>query len=158
VAPQPSSLWQRLERKLRIEKKSTFLWKEFLEFPDISNRIKEIDFSTQSVVQFVATSIKKIVWILDDLSLVNCDHQFLFEISFENLTWCFWFFRSAAAIASYRPKCPIIAVSRFEGVGRSLHLFRGVYPVYYTGEGGPAPYIFIYLLRMLLRVVFHIPF
>ncbi|OQV25567.1 Pyruvate kinase [Hypsibius exemplaris] len=39
---------------------------------------------------------------------------------------------SAGAIAVYRPKCPIFAVSRFEGVCRSLHLFRGIYPVHYT--------------------------
>jgi len=39
---------------------------------------------------------------------------------------------SAGAIAAYRPKCPIFAVSRFDGVTRALHLFRGVYPVHYS--------------------------
>ncbi|GAU91452.1 hypothetical protein RvY_03701 [Ramazzottius varieornatus] len=41
---------------------------------------------------------------------------------------------SAAAIAVYRPKCPIIAVSRFEGVSRCLHLHRGIFPVFYSAE------------------------
>lgn len=44
---------------------------------------------------------------------------------------------SAAIIAAYRPKCPIFAVSRFEGVSRCLHLYRGIFPVFYNAEKIP---------------------
>ncbi|XP_055333687.1 pyruvate kinase PKM-like isoform X2 [Paramacrobiotus metropolitanus] len=44
---------------------------------------------------------------------------------------------SAACIAAYRPRCPIIAISRFEGVARYLHLYRGIFPLYYKPERIP---------------------
>jgi len=41
--------------------------------------------------------------------------------------------RSAHLIAKYRPRCPIIAVTRFHQVARQAHLFRGILPLYYDG-------------------------
>lgn len=40
--------------------------------------------------------------------------------------------RSAHLIAKYRPRCPIIAVTRFHRVARQAHLFRGILPLHYT--------------------------
>lgn len=37
--------------------------------------------------------------------------------------------RSAVLLAAFRPRCPIMAVSRDPVVARQLHLYRGVYPV-----------------------------
>ncbi|KYN17435.1 Pyruvate kinase [Trachymyrmex cornetzi] len=39
--------------------------------------------------------------------------------------------RSAHLIAKYRPRCPIIAVTRFHQVARQAHLYRGILPLYY---------------------------
>lgn len=39
--------------------------------------------------------------------------------------------RSAYQIAKYRPRCPIIAVTRHAQVARQCHLFRAVLPIYY---------------------------
>ncbi|KZC14923.1 Pyruvate kinase, partial [Dufourea novaeangliae] len=41
--------------------------------------------------------------------------------------------RSAHLIAKYRPRCPIIAVTRFHQVARQAHLYRGILPLYYEG-------------------------
>merc|ERR1739838_1074465 len=35
------------------------------------------------------------------------------------------------AISAYRPRCPIIVVTRFDQVARQAHLHRGLYPIYY---------------------------
>ncbi|CAL7943953.1 unnamed protein product [Xylocopa violacea] len=43
--------------------------------------------------------------------------------------------RSAHLIAKYRPRCPIIAVTRFHQVARQAHLYRGILPLFY--EEGP---------------------
>ncbi|RZC41175.1 pyruvate kinase-like [Asbolus verrucosus] len=42
--------------------------------------------------------------------------------------------QSARLIAKYRPKCPIIAVTRNAQVGRQLHLHRAIMPFLYEGE------------------------
>jgi len=42
--------------------------------------------------------------------------------------------RSAHLISKYRPRCPIIAVTRYPQVARQAHLFRGVLPVLYEEE------------------------
>ncbi|XP_033326401.1 pyruvate kinase isoform X2 [Megalopta genalis] len=39
--------------------------------------------------------------------------------------------RSAHLISKYRPRCPIIAVTRFAQVARQAHLHRGILPLYY---------------------------
>lgn len=41
--------------------------------------------------------------------------------------------RSAHLCAKYRPRCPIIAVTRFHQVARQAHLYRGILPLYYEG-------------------------
>lgn len=42
--------------------------------------------------------------------------------------------RSAHLISKYRPRCPIIAVTRFEQTARQCHLFRGILPLCFPGE------------------------
>jgi pyruvate kinase len=39
--------------------------------------------------------------------------------------------RSAHLVAKYRPRCPIIAVTRFPQTARQSHLFRGILPLIY---------------------------
>lgn len=43
---------------------------------------------------------------------------------------------SARLISKYRPKCPIICVTRNAATARQLHLSRGVYPVFYPEPRG----------------------
>lgn len=38
---------------------------------------------------------------------------------------------TARLLAKYRPRCPILCVTRNEQTSRQLHLSRGVYPIYY---------------------------
>ncbi|OXA56448.1 pyruvate kinase isoform X2 [Folsomia candida] len=40
--------------------------------------------------------------------------------------------RSAHLISKYRPRCPIIAVTRYSQVARQCHLYRGILPIHYT--------------------------
>lgn len=42
--------------------------------------------------------------------------------------------RSAHLISKYKPKCPIIAVTRFAQTARQSHLYRGILPLCYKGE------------------------
>jgi len=41
--------------------------------------------------------------------------------------------RSARIIAAYRPRCPIVAITRNEQVSRQLHLHRAVFPIHHEG-------------------------
>ncbi|KAK4317285.1 hypothetical protein Pmani_011624 [Petrolisthes manimaculis] len=40
--------------------------------------------------------------------------------------------RSAHLVSKYRPRCPIVAVTRFPQVARQCHLYRGIIPIHYT--------------------------
>lgn len=40
--------------------------------------------------------------------------------------------RSAHLVSKYRPRCPIMAVTRFPQVARQAHLYRGIIPIHYT--------------------------
>ncbi|XP_012276456.1 pyruvate kinase isoform X2 [Orussus abietinus] len=40
--------------------------------------------------------------------------------------------RSSHLISKYRPRCPIISVTRFHQVARQSHLYRGILPLHYT--------------------------
>lgn len=42
--------------------------------------------------------------------------------------------RSAHLISKYRPKCPIIAVTRNAQVARQCHIYRAILPIHYTVE------------------------
>lgn len=42
--------------------------------------------------------------------------------------------KTAHLVAKYRPRCPIITVSRDEQVARQTHLFRGILPLFYARE------------------------
>jgi pyruvate kinase len=39
--------------------------------------------------------------------------------------------RTAHVVSQYRPRCPIIAVSRYTQTTRQAHLFRGILPLHY---------------------------
>uniref|UniRef100_A0A6B0VCN2 Pyruvate kinase n=1 Tax=Ixodes ricinus TaxID=34613 RepID=A0A6B0VCN2_IXORI len=45
--------------------------------------------------------------------------------------------RTAHLIAKYRPRCPILAISRVEQTIRQSHLYRGILPLLYTGDRHP---------------------
>ncbi|KAL7286849.1 hypothetical protein TKK_0018987 [Trichogramma kaykai] len=45
--------------------------------------------------------------------------------------------RSAHLISKYRPRCPIIAVTRFHQVARQAHLYRGILPLHYSESALP---------------------
>lgn len=42
--------------------------------------------------------------------------------------------RSAHLISKYKPKCPIIAVTRYAQTARQCHLYRGILPLNYDGK------------------------
>lgn len=42
--------------------------------------------------------------------------------------------KSAHLISKYRPRCPIIAVTRHSQTARQAHLYRGILPLHYTGK------------------------
>ena len=45
--------------------------------------------------------------------------------------------KAATDIASFRPRCPVLAVTRDPTVSRQLHLHRGVFPLLDSGESLP---------------------
>lgn len=45
--------------------------------------------------------------------------------------------RTAHLVSKYRPRCPIIAVSRLSQTTRQAHLWRGIMPLHFTGERLP---------------------
>lgn len=58
--------------------------------------------------------------------------------------------RSAHLISAYRPRCPILAITRIEQTARQCHLFRGIFPIHYVGKllekgGGAAVILYIYI-------------
>lgn len=42
--------------------------------------------------------------------------------------------RSAKILTKYRPRCPIIAITRFGYVARQLHLYRAIVPIHYISK------------------------
>lgn len=42
--------------------------------------------------------------------------------------------RTARLLAKYRPRCPIIAITRYAQLARSLPLHRGIYPLVYLSK------------------------
>jgi pyruvate kinase len=50
--------------------------------------------------------------------------------------------RSAHLLSKYRPRCPIIAVTRHPRTARQAHLFRAVLPIVYNG------YLALYLITL----------
>lgn len=45
--------------------------------------------------------------------------------------------RTAHLVSMYRPRCPIIAVSRFARTTRQAHLWRGIMPLHFVGDRLP---------------------
>lgn len=45
--------------------------------------------------------------------------------------------RTAHLVAKYRPRCPIVAVSRFQQTTRQAHLWRGILPLFFEGDRLP---------------------
>lgn len=48
-------------------------------------------------------------------------------------------YRSAHLISAYRPRCPILAITRIEQTARQCHLFRGIFPIHYVGKWQEIP-------------------
>lgn len=64
--------------------------------------------------------------------------------------------RSAHLIAKYRPRCPIIAVTRFHQVARQAHLYRGILPLYYDGRMSINNYLIFYnIIQKNLKFIYH---
>lgn len=41
--------------------------------------------------------------------------------------------KSAHIVAKYRPRCPILAVTRYALIARQMHMWRGIIPIIYEG-------------------------
>ncbi|XP_064292145.1 pyruvate kinase-like [Plodia interpunctella] len=39
--------------------------------------------------------------------------------------------KSAQVVAKYRPRCPVVAITRYPAIARQLHMWRGVVPILY---------------------------
>ena len=44
-----------------------------------------------------------------------------------------FFCRSAYLISAYRPRCPVLAITRNAQTSRQAHLYRGIFPIHYIG-------------------------
>ncbi|XP_059171303.1 pyruvate kinase PKM-like isoform X2 [Physella acuta] len=42
--------------------------------------------------------------------------------------------RSAYLVSAYRPRCPVLAVTRNAQTARQAHLYRGIFPIHYVGK------------------------
>ncbi|XP_067652935.1 pyruvate kinase PKM-like isoform X2 [Haliotis asinina] len=42
--------------------------------------------------------------------------------------------RSAYLVSAYRPRCPILAITRNAQTARQCHLYRGIFPIHYSDE------------------------
>lgn len=42
--------------------------------------------------------------------------------------------RSAQLLSKYKPRCPILGITRYGAVARQLNLWRGILPIHYIGE------------------------
>ncbi|MCL4131072.1 UNVERIFIED_CONTAM: hypothetical protein GTU68_065864, partial [Idotea baltica] len=62
--------------------------------------------------------------------------------------------RSAYLVSKYRPRCPIMAVTRYPQVARQSHLYRGIIPVYYTGPFSAAERVEDWLEDVNARVAY----
>lgn len=65
---------------------------------------------------------------------VDCSASRL--VSMVNVHWhtSVWWLRSAHLISRYRPRAPIIAVTRNGQTARQAHLYRGIFPVFYNKQ------------------------
>lgn len=48
------------------------------------------------------------------------------------MSFCVYICRSAHLISRYRPRAPILAVTRNAQTARQAHLYRGIFPVLYS--------------------------
>lgn len=42
--------------------------------------------------------------------------------------------KAAQTVAKFRPRCPILAVTRYGTIARQLHMWRGIVPIIYEGN------------------------
>lgn len=41
--------------------------------------------------------------------------------------------KSAQIVSKFKPRCPIVALTRYAPIARQLHMFRGIVPIIYEG-------------------------
>lgn len=58
--------------------------------------------------------------------------------------------RSAHLLSKYRPRCPIIAVTRNGQTARQAHLWRALLPLQYSGKSVKIDYVYIFLFTFSL--------
>lgn len=83
-------------------------------------------------LSFKDLCILNICTLLSTLTPVHghcCNHQFTGSAAFVCIC------RSAHLLSRYRPRAPIIAVTRNAQTARQAHLYRGIFPVLYTKPG-----------------------